>query len=105
VESGWAGFSREGGAPTAFLGRRCSQLRRGVQQNGGTVVFTNGVFDLLHPGHIRYLQQARALGDTLIVAVNSDRSVRALGKAPTVRSIQSRSVPKSCSRSDAWTRP
>jgi D-beta-D-heptose 7-phosphate kinase/D-beta-D-heptose 1-phosphate adenosyltransferase len=53
---------------------------RSVQQNGGTVVFTNGVFDLLHPGHIRYLQQARGLGDALIVAVNSDRSVRALGK-------------------------
>jgi D-beta-D-heptose 7-phosphate kinase/D-beta-D-heptose 1-phosphate adenosyltransferase len=57
-----------------------ASFARGVQQNGGTVVFTNGVFDLLHPGHIRYLQQARALGDTLIVAVNSDRSVRALGK-------------------------
>jgi rfaE bifunctional protein nucleotidyltransferase chain/domain len=44
---------------------------------GKTVVFTNGVFDLLHPGHVRYLQEARALGDGLIVAVNSDRSVRA----------------------------
>ena len=44
---------------------------------GRTVVFTNGVFDLLHPGHIRYLGQARALGDALIVGVNSDRSVRA----------------------------
>jgi len=44
---------------------------------GKTVVFTNGVFDLLHVGHLRYLQQARALGDALIVAVNSDRSVRA----------------------------
>lgn len=41
------------------------------------IVFTNGVFDLLHPGHVRYLQQARALGDALIVGVNSDRSVRA----------------------------
>lgn len=49
---------------------------------GKTVVFTNGVFDLLHPGHVRYLQAARALGDALIVAVNSDRSVRALGKGP-----------------------
>jgi D-glycero-beta-D-manno-heptose 1-phosphate adenylyltransferase len=55
---------------------------RSVQARGRTVVFTNGVFDLLHPGHIRYLQQARALGDALIVAVNSDRSVRALNKAP-----------------------
>jgi D-glycero-beta-D-manno-heptose 1-phosphate adenylyltransferase len=42
-----------------------------------TIVFTNGVFDLVHPGHVRYLQAARALGDVLIVAVNSDRSVRA----------------------------
>lgn len=49
---------------------------------GHTVVFTNGVFDLLHPGHVRYLQDARRHGDALIVAVNSDRSVRALGKAP-----------------------
>ena len=44
---------------------------------GKTVVFTNGVFDLLHPGHLRYLQQARGLGDLLIVGVNSDRSSRA----------------------------
>ena len=41
-----------------------------------TVVFTNGVFDLLHVGHLRYLQQARALGDALIVGLNSDDSVR-----------------------------
>jgi rfaE bifunctional protein nucleotidyltransferase chain/domain len=44
---------------------------------GKTLVFTNGVFDLLHPGHLRYLTRARALGDLLIVGVNSDRSVRA----------------------------
>ncbi|HUF46702.1 MAG TPA: D-glycero-beta-D-manno-heptose 1-phosphate adenylyltransferase [Vicinamibacterales bacterium] len=43
---------------------------------GERVVFTNGVFDLLHPGHVRYLQAAREQGDALIVAVNSDRSVR-----------------------------
>ena len=49
---------------------------------GRKIVFTNGVFDLLHPGHIRYLHDARACGDALIVAVNSDRSVRALAKAP-----------------------
>jgi len=41
------------------------------------VVFTNGVFDLLHPGHVRYLQEARALGEVLIVGLNYDRSVRA----------------------------
>jgi rfaE bifunctional protein nucleotidyltransferase chain/domain len=49
-----------------------------LRASGKTVVFTNGVFDLLHPGHVRYLQQARALGDALIVGVNSDRSVRAI---------------------------
>lgn len=49
---------------------------------GRVIVFTNGVFDILHPGHIRYLRDARALGDLLIVGVNSDRSVRALAKAP-----------------------
>ena len=50
---------------------------RSVEGHGGTVVFTNGVFDLLHPGHVRYLRQARALGDVLVVGLNSDRSVRA----------------------------
>ena len=48
-----------------------------LRRDGRRVVFTNGVFDLLHPGHVRYLQAARAEGDALIVAVNSDRSVRA----------------------------
>ena len=47
-----------------------------VRRRSGIVVFTNGVFDLLHPGHIRYLTEARGLGDALIVGVNSDRSVR-----------------------------
>ena len=54
----------------------------GVRAAGRTVVFTNGVFDLLHVGHLRYLQQARALGDALIVGLNSDRSVRA-NKGPS----------------------
>jgi len=48
------------------------------QQRGETVVFTNGCFDLLHVGHIQYLQQARALGDCLVVALNDDASVRLL---------------------------
>jgi rfaE bifunctional protein nucleotidyltransferase chain/domain len=43
---------------------------------GLTIVFTNGVFDLLHPGHVRYLKHARSLGDALIAGINSDRSVR-----------------------------
>lgn len=53
-----------------------------ARTRGQRVVFTNGVFDILHPGHVRYLRDARALGDLLIVGLNSDRSVRALAKAP-----------------------
>jgi rfaE bifunctional protein nucleotidyltransferase chain/domain len=49
-----------------------------VRRRGGAVVLTNGVFDLLHPGHVGYLREARRLGDALIVGVNSDRSVRAI---------------------------
>jgi rfaE bifunctional protein nucleotidyltransferase chain/domain len=47
-------------------------------RNGRRVVFTNGCFDLVHPGHIRSLEQARALGDLLVVGLNSDASVRGL---------------------------
>ena len=52
----------------------CEELR----QSGRRLVFTNGCFDLLHVGHVRYLQAARALGDALLVAINGDGSVRAL---------------------------
>lgn len=52
--------------------------RGDLRAYGKKVVFTNGVFDLLHVGHVRYLAQARALGDVLIVAINSDRCVRKL---------------------------
>lgn len=52
--------------------------RTRLRADGTKVVFTNGVFDLLHVGHIRYLQHASTFGDVLIVAVNSDRSVREL---------------------------
>jgi D-beta-D-heptose 7-phosphate kinase/D-beta-D-heptose 1-phosphate adenosyltransferase len=48
------------------------------KRNGRRVVFTNGCFDLLHPGHVRSLEAARALGDILIVGINSDRSTREL---------------------------
>ena len=54
----------------------CAAFAADARRQGRRVVFTNGVFDLLHPGHVRYLQAARAEGDVLIVAVNSDRSVR-----------------------------
>lgn len=53
-----------------------------ARRAGKRVVFTNGVFDLVHPGHVRYLRDARALGDLLIVAVNSDRSAR-VNKGPS----------------------
>jgi rfaE bifunctional protein nucleotidyltransferase chain/domain len=52
------------------------------RSHGRVLVFTNGVYDLVHPGHVQYLQAARAEGDVLIVAVNSDRSVRA-NKGPS----------------------
>jgi len=58
------------------------ELVRRERALGKRIVFTNGVFDILHPGHVRYLRDARALGDLLIIGVNSDRSVKALGKAP-----------------------
>ena len=53
------------------------RLRQSARVNGSVVVWTNGTFDLLHPGHVASLQQARALGDLLVVGVNSDRSVKA----------------------------
>ena len=51
-------------------------LVAGLRRQRRVVVFTNGVFDLLHPGHLRYLTEARALGDALIVGLNGDSSVR-----------------------------
>jgi len=62
-------------AAPADLAGRISRLAR-------PLVFTNGCFDILHRGHVTYLAQARALGASLIVAANSDDSVRRLGKGP-----------------------
>ena len=59
---------------------------KSLKQKSKKIVFTNGCFDLLHVGHVRYLQQARSLGDCLIVGVNTDKSVQKL-KGPT-RPIQ-----------------
>lgn len=53
-------------------------IREGLRRDGKVVVFTNGLFDLIHPGHVRYLQQARALGDALVVGLNSDTSAKEL---------------------------
>ncbi|HPF89838.1 MAG: D-glycero-beta-D-manno-heptose 1-phosphate adenylyltransferase [Flavobacteriales bacterium] len=60
------------------------QIQRAVniwRMKGDRIVFTNGCFDILHRGHVEYLQEAAALGDRLIIGVNSDASVRRLGKA------------------------
>src|SRR5437667_10046690 len=66
-----------------FYGRdELVEARADWKAAGKTVVFTNGCYDLLHPGHIRLLEQARSLGDILILALNSDDSVRHL-KGPT----------------------
>jgi D-beta-D-heptose 7-phosphate kinase/D-beta-D-heptose 1-phosphate adenosyltransferase len=64
--------------PAIYSIDRAAELAERVRGRGATVVFTNGVFDLLHSGHVRYLRDARRLGDALIVGVNSDRSVRAI---------------------------
>jgi len=66
-------------------------IRDELGAKGRKLVFTNGCFDLLHVGHVRYLQEARALGDALVVAVNGDASVRALkGATRPINSEQDR---------------
>lgn len=66
-----------------ILGRdEAVALVQRLRQQGRVIVFTNGVFDILHPGHARYLADARACGDALIVGINSDRSARSLEKGP-----------------------
>ena len=67
-----------------FVGKFCSasELDARVAALARPLVFTNGVFDILHRGHVIYLAQARALGASLVVGVNSDASARRLGKAP-----------------------
>ncbi len=54
------------------------QIRQQMRREGRKLVFTNGCFDILHAGHVRLLNQARAMGDALVLALNSDRSVRAV---------------------------
>jgi D-beta-D-heptose 7-phosphate kinase/D-beta-D-heptose 1-phosphate adenosyltransferase len=67
----------ENGGTARVLSRAAAvRLVEDLRGAGRTIVFTNGVFDLLHPGHVRYLQSARALGDALIVGLNADLSVR-----------------------------
>lgn len=74
--------SGAGYTPPVFEAKLCSRadLAERAAALSHPVVFTNGVFDLLHRGHVTYLAQARALGASLIVGVNSDASVKRLGK-------------------------
>lgn len=62
--------------PRVLSAADAADVAERVRALGGRLVFTNGVFDLVHPGHVAYLRSARALGDALIVGLNSDRSVR-----------------------------
>ena len=73
--------------PKLFTLPEAVAARDGLRRAGKRVVLTNGVFDLLHQGHLHSLRAARALGDALVVAINSDASVRAL-KGPS-RPVQS----------------
>ena len=68
----------------AFESKICTpaELAAHIARSARPLVFTNGVFDILHRGHASYLAQARALGASLLVAVNSDASVQRLGKGP-----------------------
>lgn len=70
--------------PPAFLAKIVQRARAPAAMGGlaGPVVFTNGVFDVLHRGHVTYLAQARSLGGSLVVAINTDASARRLGKGP-----------------------
>lgn len=70
---------------------KARRLAARARQQGKRLVFTNGCFDLLHPGHVRYLNRARAAGDLLIVGLNSDRSVRRLkGPGRPIQPVQAR---------------
>lgn len=70
-----------------FSRRATAELGARLHAEGKRIVFTNGCFDLLHPGHVRYLEEASLLGDVLVVGLNTDQSVRSLDKSPS-RPIQ-----------------
>lgn len=72
--------------PKVLSGNDLEKAIADFKKSGKKIVFTNGCFDLLHIGHVRYLEQAKSLGDILIVGINTDASVREL-KGPT-RPIQ-----------------
>jgi len=69
-------------ASPLLTGTEAKRVVDSLKAQGKTVVFTNGCFDILHPGHVTYLSQAKALGDVLVIGLNSDASVRRL-KGPS----------------------
>ena len=78
-------------------------LMRDARRRGERVVFTNGCFDIVHAGHVHYLQQARSLGDRLIVAVNDDASVRRLkGEGRPVNALGQRMSVLAALRAVDW---
>lgn len=68
--------------PKIWKREKARQFAAGIKASGKRIVFTNGCFDILHAGHITYLQEAATLGDFLVVGVNSDDSVKRLDKSP-----------------------
>src|SRR3954464_11980553 len=87
------------GHPSMLTSKKVLSLEALVQELdyrrrlGQRVVFTNGCFDVLHAGHVQYLQEARAQGDVLVVGLNSDSSVRSLkGPARPVQPLTARSM-------------
>lgn len=78
-----AGYGRGAGARSKLASLdEMARLAAAYRRDGKSVVFTNGCFDLLHVGHVTYLEEAADLGDILVVAVNSNASIRRLGKGP-----------------------
>lgn len=94
--------TQHGAVPLETLAGLVAEARR----RGERVVLTNGCFDLLHPGHLRYLRQARALGDRLIVLVNSDESVRRLkGEGRPINPVKHRMEMLSALECVDWVAP
>jgi D-beta-D-heptose 7-phosphate kinase/D-beta-D-heptose 1-phosphate adenosyltransferase len=85
--------------------RSLEQKVRQLQLSGKKVVFTNGCFDILHPGHVDFLRRARALGDALVVAINSDDSVRRVKGSgrPIFNEVERAELLAACEMVDAVT--
>lgn len=88
-----------------FTPARLGEKVRGLQKQGYSIVFTNGCFDILHVGHVRYLNEAKNQGDILVVGMNSDNSVRRIKgeKRPIIREEQRAEVLASLSCIDYIT--